>query len=86
MKRTPIKRKRRRDDDRALRAKWSAGQHLCAACWAPKLNAWPPHAIHHILGGARRIDAVTNFLPLCHRCHAAYHGERISPTSMEAEA
>lgn len=93
MKRTPLKRTRlvrkpRRGDRPDVRAEWAASQiQRCAVCWAPGRKDRSTGGIlqlHHMLGGARRIDDARNFLLLCFkwndgacRCHDLFHGERI---------
>lgn len=74
----PLKRRARKGDDPKLRKAWEAKQTRCAACHRPtSVATFPPFSTHHILNGAKRIDCVHNFLLLCGKCHAGYHGQKI---------
>lgn len=91
MKRTPLKRTRlvrkpRRGDRPDVRAEWqlSLPAHRCAVCHMPNGHIFGFNQIHHLLGGARRIDDPRNLLLLCFqwpdascRCHDIFHGARI---------
>ncbi len=80
LKRTPMKRKRRRNDQPEVRLEYLAEHSTCAVCWSGwrAFDNWLE--VHHIAGGAGRKDVVENLLTLCRGCHDEYHrGTSLTP-------
>jgi 5-methylcytosine-specific restriction endonuclease McrA len=77
LKKTRMKRNRRRGDDVELRLEFLQLHSNCSVCHA---NWKSPLEVHHIVGGAGRKDVVPNLLTLCRDCHSEYHcGKRLTP-------
>lgn len=77
LKRTRMKRKRRKGDDVDTRLAYLELHSNCAVCHA---NWKSPLEVHHIVGAAGRNDVVPNLLTLCRECHAEYHRrQRLTP-------
>ena len=78
--RTPLRRtamkRRRTPPSFTLTAK---GETLCRNCGA--LATEPHHAVPRSLSPAGRSD-LRNCLPLCHRCHTAWHNGKPIPRSV----
>lgn len=73
MKRTRMKRKRRRNDKPELRYEFLQIHSNCALCHAGWREFDNPLEVHHIVSGSGRADVLENLLTLCRRCHFRYH-------------
>lgn len=74
LKRTPMKkRKRRKGDKPEIRHAYLETHSCCAVCWCGwrEFDNWLE--VHHIVGGSGRLDARANLLTLCRSCHEHYH-------------
>ena len=80
LKRTRMKRKRRKGDKPSVRMKYLQEHSCCAVCgegWRTFDN-WLE--VHHIVGAAGRKDCLENLLTLCRFCHDKYHrGHELTP-------
>lgn len=80
MKRTPMKRKRRKGDNVELRIAYLDRHSNCAICGERWLTFGNWIECHHLVGGSGRIDRMENFLTLCNDCHTEYHrGKLLTP-------
>lgn len=73
LKRTPMKRKRRKGDEPEIRHAYIELHSTCAVCHAgwKEFDNWLE--VHHLAGGWGRKDEVGNLLTLCRDCHERYH-------------
>lgn len=80
MKRSNMKRKRRKGDKPKVRLEYLQEHSTCAVCWAGwrEFDNWLE--CHHICGGSGRKDRVENLVTLCKACHHRYHtGHGLTP-------
>lgn len=87
LKRSPMKRKRRRGDKPEVRYEFMSERQSCAICWARSGQFGVVLHCHHLVPGNGRVDVRANFLTLCDRCHRHLHdggevghdGKRLAP-------
>lgn len=80
LKRTAMKRKRRRGDDVQARLDYLETHSNCGICHA---NWRAVLSVHHLVGGSGRKDVEANFLTTCMECHNEYHrGDTLTPGMM----
>lgn len=73
MKRTRMKRKRRRGDKPEVRYEYMAIHQACSLTWARAGQFGVVLDPHHLVAGAGREDDPRNLLSLCREAHDHYH-------------
>lgn len=73
LKKTRMKRKRRRGDKPNDRLAYLQEHDSCAICWKRWNQFGAENCVHHIVGGPGRKDVRANFVTLCAEHHDLYH-------------